>query len=102
MTLMRLKPTNPRSRVKHSALPPFSVCMYACVHVQEHVSRGCGYSREYKVKTVLSVHWKIDKTKVVRTNGSLMKVKSIVECSREHSTILLTCVTQYSVFKTYF
>ena len=33
------------------------------------------------VKPVLSNHSKIDKTKVLMTNGSLMKVKSIAECS---------------------
>ena len=32
------------------------------------------------VKPVLSGHLKIDKTKVVRENGSLMKVDSIAEC----------------------
>ena len=35
----------------------------------------------YTVKHVLSIQSKIDKTKVLRTNGSLMKVKSIAECS---------------------
>ena len=34
-----------------------------------------------KVKPVLSGHSKIDKTKVLMTNGSLMKVESIAECS---------------------
>ena len=33
------------------------------------------------VKPVLSDHSKIDKTKVLKTNGSLMKVESIAECS---------------------
>ena len=33
------------------------------------------------VKPVLSGHSKIDKTKILKTNGSLMKVKSIAECS---------------------
>ena len=33
------------------------------------------------VKPVLSGHSKIDKTKVLKTNGSLMKVKGIAECS---------------------
>ena len=33
------------------------------------------------VKPVLSGHSKIDKTKVLMTNGSLMKVVSIAECS---------------------
>ena len=34
------------------------------------------------VKSVLSVHSKIDKTKILMTNGSLMKVESIAECSK--------------------
>ena len=33
-------------------------------------------------KPVLSGHLKIDKTKVLMENGSLMKVESIAECSR--------------------
>ena len=33
------------------------------------------------VKPVLSSHSKIDKTKVLKTNNSLMKVESIAECS---------------------
>ena len=33
------------------------------------------------VKPVLSSHLKIDKTKVLMENGSLMKVESIAECS---------------------
>ena len=33
------------------------------------------------VKPLLSGHSKIDKTKVFNTNGSLMKVESIAECS---------------------
>ena len=36
---------------------------------------------ENTVKPVLSGHSKIDKTKVFKTNGSLMKVESIAECS---------------------
>ena len=35
----------------------------------------------YTVKPVLNDHSKIDKTKVLMTNGYLMKVKSIAECS---------------------
>ena len=33
------------------------------------------------VKPVLSGHSKIEKTNVIMTNGSLMKVESIAECS---------------------
>ena len=35
------------------------------------------------VKPVLSGHSKIDKTKVLKTNGGLMKAESIAECSLE-------------------
>ena len=42
------------------------------------------------VRPVLSGHSKIDKTKTLMTNGSLMKV----ECIAEHSEILLTCIKQ--------
>ena len=35
----------------------------------------------HTVKPVLSDHSKMDKTKVLKTNGSLMKVESIAECS---------------------
>ena len=48
-----------------------------------------------------SSHPKIDKTKILMANGSLMKVKTIAECSPlEHSAILLTCIKpyQFSVF----
>ena len=34
------------------------------------------------VKPVLSGHSKIDKTNILMTNGSLMKVESIAECSK--------------------
>ena len=44
------------------------------------------------VKPVLSGHSKIDKTKVLMPNGSLMKVKSVAECKGEHSAVLLTCI----------
>ena len=33
------------------------------------------------VKPILSSHSKIDKTKILLTNGSLMKAHSIAECS---------------------
>ena len=35
----------------------------------------------YTLNPVLSGHSKIDKAKVLKTNGSLMKVESIAECS---------------------
>ena len=39
------------------------------------------------VKPVIRGHSKIDKTKVLRTNGSLMKVERIAECSLEESIL---------------
>ena len=39
---------------------------------------------------VLSSHSKIDQTKILMANGSLMKVESIALL--EHSAILLTCI----------
>ena len=39
------------------------------------------YLKINTVKPVLSGHLKIDKTMVLKTNGSLMKVESIAECS---------------------
>ena len=42
------------------------------------------------VKPVLSGHSKKVKTKVLKTNGSLMKVESIAEL--EHCAILFTCI----------
>ena len=45
------------------------------------------------VKPVLSDRWKIDNTKILMADGSLLKVKSIAECSKgEHSAMLLTCI----------
>ena len=48
--------------------------MYIAVHDQSHPS-------DSKVKPVLSGHSKMDKTKGLDTNGSLMKVECIAECS---------------------
>ena len=53
----------------------------------------------YTVEPVLSCHSKLGKTKVLYTNGSLMKVESIAECSREHSAILMDCIKRKSVLK---
>ena len=39
------------------------------------------YIKYVTVKPVLSGHSKLDKTKILMTNGSLMKVESIAECS---------------------
>ena len=57
----------------------------------------------FTVKPVLSGHSKIDKTKILETDDSLMQAESIAECYLlEHSAILLTCIKRYSVLKTNF
>ena len=48
-----------------------------CVHKQ----LSSGDSSLTTVKPVLSGHPKIDKTKNLKTNGILMKVENIAECS---------------------
>ena len=40
-----------------------------------------GHCKGRTVKPIFSSHSKIDKTKILMTNGSLMKVESIAECS---------------------
>ena len=56
-----------------------------------------------RVKPGLKRLLKINQIKVLKTNGSLVKVESIAECSLlEHSAILLTCIKRLSVFKTNF
>ena len=53
----------------------------------------------YTVKPVLSGHSKIDKTKVLKTDGSFnegQKYCSVLPL--EHSAILLTCIKRFSVF----
>ena len=42
---------------------------------------GVLFSVEFTVKPVLSGNSKIDKTKILMTNGSLMKVENFAECS---------------------
>ena len=42
---------------------------------------GLAFLMLYTVKPVLSGHLKIDKTKVLVGNSSIMEVESIVECS---------------------
>ena len=50
--------------------------------VKNQTKRPCDIlSNSNTVKPVLSRHSKIDKTKILMTNGSLMKVESIAECS---------------------
>ena len=57
----------------------------------------------HTVKPVLSGHSKIDKTKILMTNGTLMKVESIAECSPwSILQLLLTCIKQQLVLKIIF
>ena len=47
----------------------------------------------HTVKPVLSGHSKIDKTKTLMTNGSLMKVESIAECLLQNAPLGAFCNT---------
>ena len=69
-----------------------------------HVSGNCKQTALYQttIKPVLSGNSNTDKTKILMTNGSLMKVESIAECSKEHSAILLISIKRLSFLKTYF
>ena len=62
----------------------------AAHYVRPDLAPSCGYNSS---KACLKWPLKKDKTKVIKKNGSLMKVKSIAECSHlEYSAILLTCI----------
>ena len=52
---------------------------YNSVDYPEIRRKGQQIQIRYTVKPVLSGHSKIDKTKVFKTNGSLMKVNTIAE-----------------------
>ena len=66
-----------------SDLQPYLVAVYK--HLFKSKSKVPLYLRlcenVSRVKPVLSGRSKIDKTKVLKANGSLMKVESIAECS---------------------
>ena len=51
------------------------------------------HQNENAVKPVLRSHSKIDKTKVLKTSGSSMKVESNSECSMGAFAILLTSLS---------
>ena len=66
--------------IHHQQLLAVGATKYSSpVYLNENVTSALELG--YSVKTVLGSHLKIDKTKVLKTNGSLMKVKSIAECS---------------------
>ena len=56
-------------------------CLVCCIHLNKHTV--C-ITFSNTVKPVFRSHSKIDKTKILMTDGSLMKVESISEC--------LTCI----------
>ena len=71
------------------------MCSVKGMHVKlgDKASTQTNKQNSCTVKPVLSGHSKIDKKKILMTNDSLIKVKSIAECSNgEHSAILLTCI----------
>ena len=53
-------------------------------------------------KTCQNGHSKLDKIKVLKTNGSLMKVESVTECSFGAFCDTLTCIKRKSVLKSIF
>ena len=66
------------------------------LYSHQRISQKAVWSVPIKVKPVLSGHSKIDKTELLMTNGSLMKVESI---AGEISAILLPCIKRYLVSK---
>ena len=65
------------------------VCVCVCVssegpgetkHMLKLIRAFDAHQCDNTVKPVLSCHSKIDKTEILMTNGSLMKVESIAEC----------------------
>ena len=64
-------------------------CYYTDIDITQpgsHLFLPWNFTKElwsffFLVKPALSGHSKIDKTKILKTNGSLMKVESIAECS---------------------
>ena len=57
------------------------MCTGQFLHLHSLISAIITHFVDSTVKPVLSGYSKIDKTKVLKTNGSLMKVESIAECS---------------------
>ena len=70
----------------HAIIQPF-FSKWACPMLYPELS----FFENCTVNPVLSRKSKIDKIKILMTNGSLMKVESIAECL-EHSAIILTCI----------
>ena len=49
---------------------------------KKNICKAIANHGQNTVKPVLSGHSEINKTKVLKTNGSLIKVESIAECSK--------------------
>ena len=77
----------PEGRI-HLCIKGYKDIQYECIASHRIVNTA---------KPVESGHLNIDKTNVLKTDGSFMKVKRIAECSLEHSAILLTCIKQGSI-----
>ena len=54
---------------------------------------------ENTAKPVIRGHSKIDKTKILMTNGSLMEIKVLQNAPLEHSAILSICIKRKSVLE---
>ena len=52
------------------------------------------------MEPVLSGYSKKDKTKILKTNGSLVQVKSLQYAPQEHSALLLTSIKWLLVLQT--
>ena len=59
---------------------PFAIIRFYLYHFHWSVQLVSYF--QYTVKPVLSGHSKIDKTKVLKLDGTLMQVESIAECSK--------------------
>ena len=61
---------------------PVSTVTNLCINKAIHVLLMHRFGTLNTVKSVLSGHSKLDKTQILKTNGSLMKVESIAECPK--------------------
>ena len=75
-----------------SRLATWKFSSHRHIHNAKRAHEVC--ANNYSITSVLSGHSKINKANVLKTNGSLMKIKKIAECSkRAYSATLLTCMT---------
>ena len=59
----------------------FKEAFFKASYEEQKQIKTCKFHLYGTLKPVLSGHSKIDKIKILTTNGSLMKVESIAECS---------------------